>query len=151
MNFLKIHILGAAAILIFSGCGSSTPFSRGKTTSLGKADAQGKPETDTPTPTPVISDDNCVNVPNSSKKVCESEFKRYIAGAAQDSCTDCHDNKTPDYNSALALIEVGNPLKSTLFLMATGQGNITNTKKHKAVWKSGDQSYKNLEDWIKGK
>lgn len=152
MNLFRLNLSLAVTTLVFIGCGSNTPFSRGKDSLAGLEKIQGNPTTNTPTPTPSpASEDLCEKVPNSTKMVCESEFNRYIIGALQDSCVDCHDNKTPDFKTALTLIELGNPQKSILFKMATGQGNITSTKKHKAIWKPGDQSYKNLEEWISGK
>ncbi len=161
MNTFSNLLFLLVAIVIHAGCGSQTPFSRGQQSTGGDSLTAAKP---IPSPSddsskagqpaapagPDLPLDNCVAISNSVKKVCETEFVRYILPALTQSCDRCHDNPGPDFKTAISMIEPGFPEKSKLYLAPTGHV-ISTGKKHKAAWPADGQEAKNLEEWITGK
>ena len=115
---MRLLILLAISILI-GACGSSTPFQRGHGANEENRKLEGGGEND-----PRII------------------FQSVILPRLETSCSSCHDNKAPDYDSALSRVVPGRPEESSLYLKATGSG-------HRKVWAPESQEALDLAEWIR--
>lgn len=154
-TYTVISILFLA--LLVTSCGSNKPFSRGDSTFIttnNPPNSKPTPETNNPvtqpetppgtTPNPPTVADNCIQITNSNRQICESDFTANVLPALKESCDRCHENPAPDFKVALMMIEPGDLNKSLLYVRAIGS-------RHRKVWDPSSAQAKKMEEWILGK
>lgn len=157
-------------LAFFNGCGSNTPFQRGKSTQSEDPTIIKKPvtespvtppaptdepkstnlptPTDTTTPTPTLEPTPTVSL-NGTYFVNEIlpllEAKK-INGTTK-GCSFCHGNPAPTFEEAEKLVVLGHPEESVLFLKATGADGSN----HRPIWTQDSPESLKLILWISGK
>jgi hypothetical protein len=84
-------------------------------------------------------------VPAAPQELDEAAFDQKVLPVLLKKCDSCHDNPAPDFATAKTLVVFGQPLKSSLFLYATGKEDG-----HRNVLKETTAEYKILLNWING-
>lgn len=123
---MKLGLLGIALSLLFLGCGSKTPFSRG---SSALADNPLLPQKPTE---PVV------------QTLDSQMFEQSILPNLKKDCESCHENKADTFLKAQALVMIGKATESVLYLKATG------LQSHPKIWSQDSIEAQVLKSWIQG-
>lgn len=167
-NKIGLEIVSVFVIVsLIASCGAKTPLQRGKPVLDTPANKIEKPNTE-PTPSPLPSNEPVATetpVPTAqpspepttppavslNRVYFNSEILPMLAAKKINGtikgCSMCHGNPAPTFEDAQALVVVGSPEKSQLYMRATGAAGSG----HMQIWASDSAEAMKLMFWISGK